>query len=35
MTAGWVEKTGLSEYYEGMETWTKIVVDQHIWAGID
>ena len=30
MTAEWVDKSGLAEYYEGMETWTKIVFDFYI-----
>jgi predicted NUDIX family phosphoesterase len=30
MTAGWIEKSNLAEFYEGMETWTKIVFDFYI-----
>lgn len=30
MTASWIEKSRLSEFYEGMETWTKIVFDSYI-----
>jgi predicted NUDIX family phosphoesterase len=30
MTADWIDKPGLSEFYEGMETWTKIVFDFYI-----
>ncbi len=30
MTAGWVEKSGLAEFYEGMETWSKIAYDYYI-----
>jgi predicted NUDIX family phosphoesterase len=27
MTAGWIDKTDLVDYYEEMETWTKIAID--------
>ena len=30
MTAGWIEKSNLAEFYEGMETWTKIIYDHYI-----
>jgi predicted NUDIX family phosphoesterase len=30
MTAGWIDKTDLAEYYEEMETWTKIAFDHYI-----
>lgn len=30
MTAEWVEKSSLAEFYEGMETWTKIIFDCYI-----
>jgi predicted NUDIX family phosphoesterase len=30
MTADWVNKSGLAEFYEGMETWTKIAYDCYI-----
>jgi predicted NUDIX family phosphoesterase len=30
MTADWINKTDLAEYYEEMETWTKIAVDYYI-----
>ena len=30
MTAGWIEKPSLAEFYEGMETWTKISFDYYI-----
>ena len=30
MTAGWIEKTNLSWYYEELETWTKIAFDHYI-----
>jgi len=30
MTAKWVDKTELIDYYEEMETWTKIAVDFYI-----
>ena len=30
MTADWVDKADLDEFYEGMETWSRIVVDHHI-----
>jgi len=30
MTAGWIDKPGLAEFYEGMETWTKITFDYYI-----
>ena len=30
MTADWIDKSGLAEFYEGMETWTKIVFDFYI-----
>ena len=30
MTAEWIEKSNLAEFYEGMETWSKIVFDFYI-----
>ncbi|MGC9341081.1 MAG: hypothetical protein ACP5E3_00115 [Bacteroidales bacterium] len=30
MTADWIDKTDLAEYYEEMETWTKIAFDNFI-----
>jgi predicted NUDIX family phosphoesterase len=30
MTADWIDKTDLAEFYEEMETWTKIAVDHYI-----
>jgi len=30
MTAEWVAKSNLAEFYEGMETWSKIVFDSYI-----
>ena len=30
MTAEWVEKSNLAEFYEGMETWSKIAYDYYI-----
>ena len=30
MKASWVEKSKLAEFYEGMETWTKIIFDCYI-----
>jgi len=30
MTADWIEKSDLAEFYEGMETWTKITFDCYI-----
>ena len=30
MTADWIEKSGLAEFYEGMETWSKIIFDFYI-----
>jgi predicted NUDIX family phosphoesterase len=30
LTAEWVDKADLHQFYEGMETWTRIVVDQYI-----
>jgi len=30
MTAAWIEKPNLAEFYEGMETWTKIAFDYYI-----
>ena len=30
MTAEWVDKSGLAEFYEGMETWSKITYDFYI-----
>lgn len=30
MTADWIEKTNLADFYEGMETWTKITFDYYI-----
>lgn len=32
MTAKWVDKTELIDYYEEMETWTKIAVDFYIMS---
>jgi hypothetical protein len=26
MTADWTDKSNLAEFYEGMETWTKITL---------
>ena len=31
MTAEWVDKSDLAEFYEGMETWSKIVLDSMFW----
>jgi len=30
MTADWINKADLAEFYEGMETWTKIAYDYYI-----
>jgi predicted NUDIX family phosphoesterase len=30
MTADWIDKPDLAEFYEGMETWTKITFDFYI-----
>jgi predicted NUDIX family phosphoesterase len=30
MTAVWVDKSNLAEFYEGMETWSKITFDSYI-----
>ncbi len=30
MTADWIEKPDLAEFYKGMETWTKITFDYYI-----
>lgn len=30
MTAVWVAKTDLAEYYENMETWSRFAIDQYI-----
>ncbi len=30
MTADWIEKQNLAEFYEGMETWTKIIFDHYL-----
>ncbi|MBE3138498.1 MAG: hypothetical protein IMZ63_01640 [Actinobacteria bacterium] len=30
MTAEWIDKSNLAEFYEGMETWTKITFDFYI-----
>ena len=30
MTAAWIEKLDLADFYEGMETWTKIIFDSYI-----
>ena len=30
MTADWIDKPDLAEFYEGMETWTKIIFDSYI-----
>jgi predicted NUDIX family phosphoesterase len=30
MTADWIDKSNLAEFYEGMETWTKITFDLYI-----
>ena len=30
MTAAWIDKSNLAEFYEGMETWTKITFDFYI-----
>ena len=35
MTADWIDKTDLVEYYKEMETWTQIAVDYYIkWSEI-
>jgi len=30
MTADWIDKPDLAEFYEGMETWAKIIFDYYI-----
>ena len=30
MTADWIDKHDLAEFYKGMETWTKIIYDCYI-----
>jgi predicted NUDIX family phosphoesterase len=30
MTADWIDKPSLADFYEGMETWTKITFDFYI-----
>lgn len=30
MTAEWIEKSNLAEFYEGLETWTQIAFDYYI-----
>ena len=30
MTAEWIDKSNLAEFYEGMETWSRIVFDFYI-----
>ena len=30
MTAGWIHRSDLDKFYEGMETWTRIAVDSFI-----
>jgi predicted NUDIX family phosphoesterase len=30
LTAEWIEKSNLADYYEGMETWSRIVFDFYI-----
>ena len=30
MTADWIDKSNLAEFYDGMETWTKITYDFYI-----
>ena len=30
MTADWIDKSSLAEFYKGMETWTKIIYDFYI-----
>ena len=30
MTADWIDKSNLADFYEGMETWTKITFDFYI-----
>jgi predicted NUDIX family phosphoesterase len=30
MTAEWIDEPDLAEFYEGMETWTKIIFDYYI-----
>jgi predicted NUDIX family phosphoesterase len=30
MTAEWIEENNLAEFYEGMETWSRIVFDNYI-----
>jgi predicted NUDIX family phosphoesterase len=34
MTADWIDKPGLAEFYEVMETWSKITFDFYINEGI-
>ena len=30
MTADWIDKSNLAEFYDGMETWSKIAFDNYI-----
>jgi predicted NUDIX family phosphoesterase len=30
MTADWIDKPNLAEFYKGMETWSKITFDFYI-----
>ena len=30
MTAAWIDKPDLADFYEGMETWTKIAYDNYV-----
>jgi predicted NUDIX family phosphoesterase len=30
MSAEWIDKRDLVEYYEEMETWTKIAMDEYM-----
>ena len=30
MTADWIDKQNLAEFYEGVETWTKIIFDHYL-----
>lgn len=30
MRADWIDKAGLSEFYDSMETWSQFIVDQYI-----
>lgn len=34
MTAEWIEKAELMDYYQEMETWTKIAVDYYLEPGL-